>query len=427
MTRVGPNQDINDPTALENLRAMAEDVAVITNDHNNAYNGITENKSIDPSVHPDNTRIIAISTLLKKEDGSNAEITGFNTDGTYKQENLDLYTESIINTHIDQAERFRNYYDTIVSIINSWADRDNGVPIVTPFIASQTTTLDIPSSHRGWAKSNINIMQKDGYLTVDNLQIPISIDWSGNGPTNYNSNTYPQLMSEFRNLGLGEQVQPYFDVNDVFNRFPGYYSSANETDGFTTTLVLFERTDWGIAAQKFAQVSNALPSQSDLNAAIVLGTPSIKIPIMVSNFTDTTRDIGYTVKLTMTPRNISNTIFQNFHAGFVNKRIWIVGPHVNDINTNFIQHNGSNTTEVNNVLTSDFNIQISDYVTVPPRSLGIATVQILFVNQLSIGNGLFADWDTEDLLCDINIQFTIGDYSINQDFNPGIERDMWNP
>lgn len=427
MTRVGPNQDINDPTALENLRLIAEEVAVITNDHNNAYNGITESKSIDPSVHPDNTRIIAISTLLQKEDGSDAEITGFNTDGTYKQENLDLYTESIINTHINQAERFRNYYDAIVSIINSWSDRDNGIPIVTPSIELQTTTLDVPPFRRGWAKSNINIVQKDGYLTVDNSQIPISIDWSGNGPTNYNSNTYPQLMSEFRNLGLGEQVQPYFNATEVFSLFPGYYNSINETDGFTTTLVLFERTSWSDNTQRFAQVSDALPSQSDLSAMIGLDTPSLKIPIMVSNFTDTTRNIGYTIKVTMTPRNINNTIFQYFHAGFVNKRIWIVGPHVNDINTNFIQHNGSNTAEVNNMLTSDFNVQISDYVTVPPRSLGIATVQILFVNQLSIGNGLFADWDTEDLLCDINIQFTIGDYSINQNFNPGIERDMWNP
>lgn len=427
MTRTGPNQDINDPTTLENLRLATENVAVKANDHNNAYNGITGNESIIPKVHPNNIRIIPISTLLKKIDGSDIEITGFTTSGTYRQENIDLYIESVINTYINQPERFRDYYDDIISIINSWSDRDNGSPIITTFVTSGSIDSDVSNDHRGWAESNIRIEQKDGYVTINQSEIPISIDWLGTGPVNYNSGTYPQLISAFNNMAdeMGSQLQPYFDVTTVLNQ--GYYTGASQVDGFSTAIDLFERTDWNDSSQKFAQISNTLPGQSSLDSPILISSSHlVRIPVMVSNFTNNSQNIAYTVKVTMTPRNTSNRIFQNFHLGFVNKRIWIIGLHTNDFDANFIQHNGSNTSDVNDMLTSSFDLQISDFITVARRSLAIATVQVGFINQLNIRNGSFSDWDTENLLSDINIQFNVDGHSINQDFDQSIERNMWN-
>ena len=36
-----------------------------------------------------------------------------------------------------------------------------------------------------------------------------------------------------------------------------------------------------------------------------------------------------------------------------------------------------------------------------------------------------AGWDTEDLLSDINIFFSADGHSVDQDFAPGLESDMW--
>lgn len=427
MTRIGPNQDINDPTILEELRATAELAAVLANDHNNADDGITEIKSISPKIHPDNTRIIPITTLLKKVDGSETEITGFTTSGTYKQENIDLYMESVINTYIDQAERFRNYYDQLTSIMNFWSNRDNGSPFANPFITTQTVDIDFVDIHRGWAESNISIRQKDGYATINQSEIIASIDWIGNGPTNYNSGTYPQLSSAFDNLItlMSESSRPYFDVTDVLSQ--GYYAGADKNDGFLTTIDLFERVDWNNISQKFAQTSKILIFQNDLNYPILIGSDHFfRIPIIVSNFTDSRQNIGYVAKITMTPRNSDNRIFQDFHPGFVNKRIHLIGHHTSELDEDYIQHDGDNTSEVNDMLTSDFSLQINDFISVPKRSLAISTVQVAFINQLYIANGIFADWDTEDLLSDINVQFSVDGHFINKDFDPGIERNMWN-
>lgn len=427
MTRIGPNQDINDPTTLEELRRYTEEAAVRANDHNNAYNSITENKSINPSIHPDNIRIIPISTLLSKIDGSKIEISGFTASGTYKQENIDLYTESVINTYINQPERFRNYYDNLISIINSWSDRDNSHPVTTTYTDTITTIADLINDHDGYARSLVGFQQKDGYVTVDKSAIPTSIDWSGSGPTNYNSGTYPQLTSAMNGIGvlMSQSIQPYLDISDILGR--GYYYGADPTYGFFKNVILFERADWNSSSQKFAQTSNILAGQDSLDSPMPVSSAHfIRIPIMVSNFTNNSQNLVYTAKLTMIPRNTGNRIFQDFNPGFVNKRIWIVGLHTNKLEVNYISHNGSNTSEVNDMLTSNFDVQINDFILVPKRSLEIATVQIGFVNQLNIRNGSFVDWDTEDLLSDINVQFSVDGHSVDFDFDLGLERNMWN-
>lgn len=427
MTRIGPNQDINDPTTLESLREYTEIVAVRATDHNNAYNGITGNKSISPELDSTNIRIISISTLLRKVDGSDIEISGFVAIGISKQENLDLYAESVINTYINQPERFRNYYDDIISIIRSWSNRDNGTPIITTFLTTQIIDSDILDDHRGWAESNMKIQQKDGYATINQTEVPVSIDWSGSGPVNYNSGTYPQLISAFDDIGtlMAQSLQPYFGVSDVLGQ--GYYDTAHRVNGFSKTVDSFERVDWNSSSQKFAQTSKILISQGSLDSPILISSAHlIRIPIMVSNFTNNLQNIGYVVKVTLTPRNTGNRIFQDFHTGFVNKRIFIVGLHTSDLDANFISHDGSNTSQVNDMLTSNFSLQLNDFIPVAKNSLAVATVRVGFINQLKIGNGSFSDWDTEDLLADINIQFSADGHFINQEFDPGVGRDMWN-
>ncbi len=428
MARTGPNQDINDLTFLELLRESAEIVSVKCNDYQNAADGKTTTKAINPSVHPDNIRIIPITTLLKKIDGSEIEISGFTTSGTYKQSNLDLYSESVINTHIFQPERFRESYNELVAIINSWSDRDNGSPISSTFISHQIVTSGVPiGDHQGWAETNIRIVQKDGIVVPNGLQIPVEIDWEGTGPTNYTSGTYSQLVDVFGNIisEMTESIQPYFDVTDVLSR--GSYTGADQTDGFSVSLELFERADWDSLEQNTAQVSRSLPSHSSLTFPILIGSQHLlRIPILVSNFTDNLQNILYNIKLTMTPRNASHDIF-TVEPGFVNKRILLVGHRTNNFDSIFIAHNGDNTTEVNNALTSVFSLQLTDFFPVPKKSLDIVTVQVYFVNQLSIRSGSFSGWETEDLLCDINIEFTTDGHSINEDFDPGIELDMWTP
>lgn len=427
MARVGPNQDINDPTILEDLRLIVEQVAVKINDHNNAFLGLTEVKATIPLYDNNNTRIIPITTLLKKQDGSSISVSGFTTSGTFTQNNIQLYTESTINTYINQAERFKDYYNIFSGYIDSWSNRDNGPPLTSQFIGYRNAISGLSSGlHEGIAQSNITIQQKDGYVSADSTKLPIVILWSGIGPTNYNANTYPQLMSVFNDLSIitTEQTMPFLDVNSVLSL--GTYDGSDKNDGFLKAVGLLERTDWRSLWQKFIQMSNFLPSKSDLDIPLgIINSNFFKIPVMISNFSNVSQTIPYSATITMTPRNSLNRIFQTFHPGFVNKRITILGPGSSDQPVSLIFNDGSNTSLVNDILTTKLEAQINGSVFVINNSLSIIEIQVAFINQLNINNGTFTDWDTEDLLSDINIQISIDGHFINQNFDIGLKRDIW--
>ncbi len=424
MARVGPNQDINDPSTLENLRLLVEDVSVRANDHNNANAGITETKSQGVKVDEANTRLIPITTLLQKQDGSNLEITGFTTSGTFKQDNIDQYPDSVINTYINQAERFRGYYDSIVSSVNSWSDRDNGPIYVTPFVQSRTGVSGLPfGDHEGFSETNLRIAQKDGYAVIDQASIPTIIEWSGKGPNNYNANTYPQLTSTFTNLRtkLSESSQPFLDIQQELT--VGTYSFASSTDGFSQSLDMFERVEWSNSVQKFAQTSNLVATNLDLPVPIFTSS-AIKIPVMISNFTNSSQILTYSITVKMTPRNINNSVVQPGHIGFVYKTITIfTSPIVT--NTQFISHSGSNTSEMNDAITNIFELQGIGTVFIAANTISVREILIVFINQLRLINGSFADWDTEDLLSDVNINLSLDGHFFNNDFGVGVQRSMW--
>jgi hypothetical protein len=434
MTRSGPNQDINDLIFLENLRNTAESVDVIANDFNLANNGITGEKARytqgRPLVHPDNPRLIPISTLLKKEDGSEVAISGFTTSGTYKQSNLDLYTESVINTHIFQPERFREYYSDLVSIANSWSNVDNSQPNTDSYVIQQIVHDD-GDIKDGSATVWIDFKQKDGLIAPDVSQVPVEIDWEGTGPTNYTSGTYAQLWDEFGNLGaaMGGSIQPYFDAGLLVSL--GKYVGFDEVAGLRKIVVLKERSTWStntqpINRQAFSQTfTHALQGSLQFPEFSFDPLYTFRIPIMISNFTNSSLNIPYTIEVTMIPRTTSGGVFNATNAGFVNKIIAITKGFDADQNTSYVVHAGGDPTSANNAITSTFSLQLSGSSFIIKKSLEVVEFKISVINQASVRLGSYSDWDIGNFLSDINIKIDIDGKTFDQTFAHGLERSMW--
>ncbi len=422
MARVGPNQDINDGTTLEDLRKVAEETSVWANDHDEANSAITSIKATGIRVSPVNDRLIPISTLLQKQDGSSLAIDGFTTSGTFVQSNLDEYEDAVINTYIDQAERFRGYYDSLVASARSWSPRSNGSISAITF-SGVPIGVESGSLNEGAITTNINYTQKDGYVGIIQSRIPSSIDWSGSGPVNYNSGTYTQLINEFtslaRTLSFSDSTK-YADVASLLSQ--GLYSSADAVDGMRKTLEMWERAEWNDQIQRFAQVSERFPSPMDSAIPFVAGH-QIRIPLFTINFTDTDQFPTYNIKITMTPRNETNRIFEAGYTGFVYKVI----SNSPDSQFELLNFPAADVDDINDLLTSPITSTANRTIFSPANSINVGSVLVGFINQVEVfaPGGSFTGWDTEDLMSDINIQISLDGHSMDQDFDVGLVRSLW--
>lgn len=195
--RSGPNQDINDPTLLNQLRQGAQLSFDKLRDIQNTVSGIVGDSEI-------------ITTLFSHADGSTQ---GVSERLQGDDEISGIVSQSVIHTYINQPERFRDFYGNLINNTKILGQSpDNNFPtfvplstVVTPIykeVELPGTTFDrrwrrisptIGSyvAHGGSESLNNEFHVIDG---LDQLTIP---DWSGVGPTNYNSGTFPQLINEY--------------------------------------------------------------------------------------------------------------------------------------------------------------------------------------------------------------------------------------
>lgn len=217
MARVGPNQDINDPTTLNNLRSIATSASLQAKYRYEILN----NES------PTGGLAIPIFVELKLSSGQSVFVSSYQ---------LSVWEQAVINTYIYQPERFRNYWRNI----NSYADNITAEDIETVYSFNiEPPDCDItysniyepdPGGSPVWRTRRVNV--KDCFFEVslavsgmstsgveyDSLSEPI---WKGIGPTNYNYNTFPQLQSEFGRL-----------INGLQNMNPAVGASSSDVASF---------------------------------------------------------------------------------------------------------------------------------------------------------------------------------------------------
>jgi hypothetical protein len=184
MTRVGPNQNINDPTTIVGT----------------AYEYQQQSNSIgDLSArtlnNPDATGppIIDISIPLKMENGTTQLLQGSDinlVDGEYIYDK-NLVSRATLVTYVNLAERFRDYFETFGDALSALSDSEDlnntDVPPITPIIEPIGGFAISTSGSYGGKIFNERSL-------VFGKSIPDTPVWLGDGPTNYNFGTYPQLL-----------------------------------------------------------------------------------------------------------------------------------------------------------------------------------------------------------------------------------------
>lgn len=185
MARSGPNQDINDSTTIINLAFRYQE------ESNNRGNILAQLDTGDPSAS--GAPIVDVTIPFKKTDGS-TELLGGNdieldSGGKFIFDE-DLVFNSHIGTYIDLAERFRDYWETLNDVL----DQIGGSGVTTQSgIEPEGPTTENPTSGQTIIRGSLSGTAFAQNTFPASLSTPL---WSGDGPTNYNQNTYPQLLNE---------------------------------------------------------------------------------------------------------------------------------------------------------------------------------------------------------------------------------------
>ncbi|KKL47036.1 hypothetical protein LCGC14_2339580 [marine sediment metagenome] len=195
MARAGPNQDINDPTTLEDSRILATSTSVLAREKSELFNGQTLT----------DLQAVPITIELKLSDGQSVSVDSYQSS---------LWARTVLNTYIDQAERFRGYWNSLNAYANNIPDPDDIATVynmdIGPLDCEITDTdryeQEPPPFWRTF-KAQTKICFFPMTVEISGMSASgvgydplIEPTWSGNGPTNYNHNTYPQLLNEFGRL-----------------------------------------------------------------------------------------------------------------------------------------------------------------------------------------------------------------------------------
>ena len=190
MSRVGPNQDINDPTTIIDLAYQYQQ------DSEDKGNLLAQFNAQDPSVS--GSPIVNISIPFKKIDGSTELLEGsdISYDGSYSYD-TSLVANSTLVTYVSLAERFRVYWETLNDVLDQLGDYDysqeSGVNPEGPYEAPRSGFSHFVGSYGGITFAETSY----SHLPSSKLDTPT---WSGSGPINYNQNTYPQLLHELNGV-----------------------------------------------------------------------------------------------------------------------------------------------------------------------------------------------------------------------------------
>ncbi len=251
MARTGPNQDINDPTTIVDLAYQYQ--------QSSDEFGILLAKSNTENPDASGLPIVNVSIPFKMVNGSTQFILGssIDFDSGYIYDTA-LVSNATILTYIDLAERFREYWELLRSsllLLNNFETLDeSSVDEIPP--------TGMPGSLTGYTSGSLGGTQFELETTSFSVDVIDTPTWFGYGPTNYNQNTYPQLLSELDQLqGSANSVSQLID--EVY-----YWVDVKQE----TTLHPITLNTLIVAGNIFARVS---PS--------VAFTEAIQIP----NFSDT--------------------------------------------------------------------------------------------------------------------------------------------
>lgn len=190
MARAGPNQDVNDPTTMLEVGKSFYDKSVDF--------GILQAVSNTGNPNATGSPVTSITIPLKLFGGSTyfLDCSRITDQFTVDEPRLGL---SVINTYIDLAERFRDYYEVLKASLIGLSDHHSESSTSIAPIASGSTPPTPPGfmTHASGSFGGIS-------YDIDFVLFSTSYDdtpvWSGNTPTNYNINTYPQLLESVNGL-----------------------------------------------------------------------------------------------------------------------------------------------------------------------------------------------------------------------------------
>jgi len=204
MVRVGPNQDINDPTTILEVGKAFYDKSVDF--------GILNAVSNTQNPNATGTPIPTVIIPLKLENGSiyNLCCSRITNEFTVDEPNLN---RSVINTYIDLAERFRNYWLTMRTILNDLNDySDFDYTIVSPHASGSNEYWGYVTGVSGSFGGKSHTAE---FLTFATTMPDVPV-WSGLGPVDYNYNTYPQLLNIINEIN-GSFTYSYLDnINEIY-------------------------------------------------------------------------------------------------------------------------------------------------------------------------------------------------------------------
>lgn len=211
MARVGPNQDINDPTTIVDVLREFHITSL------GAADFLASSNAQNPNVR-NFSPLIEVSIPFQKVDGSTQLLLG-SLSGVADTLilNSDLIFNSVINTYINLAERFRDYWEIFNNVLDQLNDFDF---LGTTEIEEEETTVNLGGGQtriHGSLGGTANTFSEFSHSPPQSLLTP---DWTGDGPTDYNQNTYPQLITEVRKLNIQRTVlQRKWDTIYWFGKF----------------------------------------------------------------------------------------------------------------------------------------------------------------------------------------------------------------
>lgn len=190
MARAGPNQDINNPTTMLEVGKTFYDKSVDF--------GILQAVSNTGNPNATGPPVTPITIPLKLFNGSTYSLDCSRITDQFTVDESRL-GQSVINTYIDLAERFRDYYEVLKASLIGLSDYYSESSTTISPIASGSTP-PTPPDFMTHASGSFGGTSYD----IDSILFFTSYDdtpvWSGNTPTNYNVNTYPQLLEAANSL-----------------------------------------------------------------------------------------------------------------------------------------------------------------------------------------------------------------------------------
>lgn len=217
--RVGPNQDVNNPTTLINLgyefNRISEELGIALEIYNTK----------DLSASGDKITDIIIPLKLSNGNTSNYDTVNIDFIGGSFDYDKDLWGTATILTYVDLAETFRDYWDTLNNVLDTIAGPINSVTST----AGTTEGPIVINLGFGVIRTHGSIKVTDYTLTTFHFEPSGSFStptWLGEGPTNYTYQTYPQLLSQISLLEPSTTIDSFDSWDTTY-----WYDKFNDTTG----------------------------------------------------------------------------------------------------------------------------------------------------------------------------------------------------